>query len=236
MCPFPELMLVLEGKLFFFLSLLLPGISLKRQFLNPIWIIVTNVLLGARGWTQNSSDQSDFFGNRLAATGVVLMGLLIWIQQWRLLETFCCYALSYIRTGECFFFFKKGEQRTALMARLDGRDGFVSSWYEFDSPTGSTDEALSHRWSDRMKLACDGWWWTDGSSNHLPNIFSGCLPFFQTVSGRASPDGSVQQTIWNGRLYFRLDHTTISFTGKIAPLPKWLIADYWVSFSHSSNS
>lgn len=89
-------------KAFFFLSLLLPGISLKRQFLNPIWIIVTNVLLGARGWTQNSSDQSDFFGNRLAATGVVLMGLLIWIQQWRLLETFCCYALSYIRTGEWF--------------------------------------------------------------------------------------------------------------------------------------
>lgn len=43
------------------------------------------------------------------------------------------------------FFFKKGEQRTALMTRLDGKDGFVSSWYEFDSPTGSTDEALSHR-------------------------------------------------------------------------------------------
>lgn len=98
-------------KAFFFLSLLLPGISLKRQFLNPIWIIVTNVLLSARGWTQNSSDQSDFFGNRLAATGVVLMGLLIWIQQWRLLETFCCYALSYIRTGEWFFSRKESKER-----------------------------------------------------------------------------------------------------------------------------
>lgn len=136
---------------------------------------------------------------------------------------------------ESVFFFQERRAKSGTDG-LDGKDGFVSSWYEFDSPTGSTDEALSHRWSDRMKLACDGWWWTDGSSNHLPNIFSGCLPFFQTVSGRASPDGSVQQTIWNGRLYFRLDHTTISFTGKIAPLPKWLIADYWVSFSHSSNS
>lgn len=104
-------------KAFFFLSLLLPGISLKRQFLNPIWIIVINVLLSARGWTQNSSDQSDFFGNRLAATGVVLMGLLIWIQQWRLLETFCCYALSYIRTGEWFF----SQERRAK----NGTDGLV---------------------------------------------------------------------------------------------------------------
>lgn len=235
MCPFPELMLVLEGKLFFFIFAA-PWYFFEKtvfkshlnysykcftrcSWLNTKQFRPIRLLWKPTGGYRCGLDGTVDLNTTMAAPRDVLLLCLELHQNWRV-----------------FFFSIKESKERHWWLGLDGKDGFVSSWYEFDSPTGSTDEALSHRWSDQMKLACDGWWWTDGSSNHLPNIFSGCLPFFQTVSGRASPDGSVQQTIWNGRLYFRLDHTTISFTGKIAPLPKWLIADYWVSFSHSSNS
>lgn len=48
-----------------------------------------------------------------------------------------------------------------------------------------------------FKLCC-----CDGSSIHLPSLFSGSTRLLQTLSNKAFPDGSEGETIWRVTLYY----------------------------------
>lgn len=45
---------------------------------------------------------------------------------------------------------------------------------------------LLYCWSDWLKLACDRWWYTDGSPNHLPTLIWEVPVGFQKLLGRHS--------------------------------------------------